>query len=133
MPGKFVDGQWQENGNVKPYNMESDALGCTDVPVDHADAAGTALVTAPADVALAFVLYGECTENFAGATLQLGNGTDVDHFDDGTRHAAADAVGENFVLGGKLEPSEVLTATPTVAGTAGAYKYTVVAQRVAAT
>lgn len=120
------------DGAIAAEDMQADELGCFEVALDHATAAGVALVTAPANVALVCCVYAECTENFAGATFVLGNGSDVDHFDDGTLHAAADADGENFTLWLKLEPGEVLTAKPSVAGTAGAYKYSVIAQRVTA-
>lgn len=103
-------------------------LGQTDVAVDHDDAAGTELLTAPAGIDLAVLAYVECTENVTGATFQLGIVGDPDLYDDGTKHALYDAATESFVHGFELEAGEVLIATPTVAGTTGAYKYTLIAQ-----
>lgn len=128
-----IDSEHLVDGSVDPVHMVLDGLGAADVAVDHADGAATTLLTAPTGVALAFVLVAECTESITAAVFELGNGTASDHFDDGTIHTANGTAGDKFTYAGKLEPGETLDVEPTTAGTAGAFKYTVVSSPVTAT
>lgn len=102
-------------------------LGAADVAVDHADGAASTLIAA-APRELAFIVYVECTEAVTGAVFELGTDTTSDEYDDGTKHGLYDALGESFTIGGTLAKGDALVAEPTTAGTAGAYKYTVISQ-----